>query len=671
MGNTLVDEPLPPTQSEPPAGDRPTLDDPVAASRLTVDDVPQGLRRGPSPTLVDPPAPKRASPTLPDSPPPTPPAAPLFAVPAAPPPGAPTPPAATPPQPPVQSAAPVAVRPIDLPQPVAPAPQGALPGQPVLAPASAQQPAAAPPSAGGAPPKEFATTQKSADPPQAPVQAPPPLAYPVPAAPPGGLLAQLPAMPAARPGSAPFAAPAPVSASPPTPAREALPPPAAPPPAEAPVPAAAPAPAPMRLAPGARTLVGVAPGLGDGAPGHRAAPSAQSPDAPPAAIVQEGSGKFLPPGQTTAPSPHDPTLPVTSAVEPPPRAASPGEGAPPGPVAGPAEQQASGEAAGGVAAAPRPRSRARTVFAILFAVIGVLAIAGVTIGYFAFFRYAPLADRHIPGASNLVIRADVRAIGTFAPVRKHLWPVLFERPSLKVQGKTLADRVGDATGIRPSIDAREVIVASVDSRSWVALVGGNFEPGAFVPGLEKVLRDEGLAGWQVNGDLLVGPGGIAVAQADDGTLIFGTEAEIVTSALPASEEHRRVDLPKEAALAFAVSKEAWEELSRTTAAFDPGGALRRIRHVRGSLSLGDEPAVDLGIEPKDGEAADALGKDVEQLLSLARLGLVAVPDQMGEKTALSSAKVTVEAGLVRVRGPWPLEGLDRGCEKLASKIAGK
>ena len=57
MGNTLIDgidEPVPPTLSEPPVGDR-----------LTLDDVPE-VRRGPSPTLPDglPGVRRGASPTL-------------------------------------------------------------------------------------------------------------------------------------------------------------------------------------------------------------------------------------------------------------------------------------------------------------------------------------------------------------------------------------------------------------------------------------------------------------------------------------------------------------------------------------------------------------------------------------------------------------------------------
>ncbi len=310
---------------------------------------------------------------------------------------------------------------------------------------------------------------------------------------------------------------------------------------------------------------------------------------------------------------------------------------------------------------------ARRWIAAVIAVLGVLAIAGVVVGYFVFVRYTPLAERHIPGASNVAIRADARQIGTFAPVRKHLWPVLVDRPSQKA-GKTFADRVAENTGINPALDIRELILASMDSKSWVLLVGGSFKPGKFVPGMEKVFQEEGHPGWRRAGDLLIGPTGIAMGQADDGTLVLGTEAEIVTAALPASEEYKRIDLPREGALAFAMSKEAFEELSRETGAFDPSGAMRRIRHLKGSFTLGDEPSVDLDIEPKGGENADALGKDVESFLGRLRLGLVLFPDQIGEKTALSAAKTTVENEHVRVRGAWPLEGLDRGCQKLVSLL---
>lgn len=178
-----------------------------------------------------------------------------------------------------------------------------------------------------------------------------------------------------------------------------------------------------------------------------------------------------------------------------------------------------------------PKGMARRLIAAGIAVLGVLAIAGVVIGYFLFVRYTPLAERHIPGASNVAIRADARQIGTFAPVRKHLWPLLVDRPSSKA-GKTFADRVAENTGINPALDIRELIVASMDSKSWVLLVGGNFKPGKFVPGMEKVFHEEGHPEWHRNGDLLIGPTGIAMGQADDGTLVLGTEAEIVDRLAP-------------------------------------------------------------------------------------------------------------------------------------------
>jgi hypothetical protein len=633
MGNTLIDEPLPPTQNEPAAGDRPTVDD------VTLQ------RRGASPTLIDgPPQPAQrrgASPTLPDAPPhaiPTPPLAPLHAAPLAPAPVAPTPVAgplfAAPAQPaaPPQAAAPQPAAPVPAVAPQAPTP----PAGPVLAGAAAVPPSG-PPGALPVPPAQ----------PEAPVAAPPPLAYPKPGA--GvGFLAQLPAMPAARAAlpaapvrAAEIAPPAEEDAS-----RAAVPPPAPLPasPAQPPVAQGAPpqgspaqAPAPVdpqapRLPPGSRTLLGVAPGSPP-----QAGPYV--PNAPPAP----------PPPQGAAPA----GTPPFQDAQPPADAAPPDDAQ----AAAPAQQ-------------PPSKSRARTAVAAIFAVLGVLGIAAVVVGYFFFVRYTPLAARHIPAASNVAIRADVREIGTFEPVRKHVITALLDRPSAS-GGKTLADRVTEATGIHPAVDVREIIVASVDSKSWVALVGGNFKPGKFVPGLEKALHDDGRTDWRRAGDLLVGPTGVAVGQADDGTVVVGTESEIVTAALPSSEEYKRMDLPKDGALSFAVSKEAFEELSRDTGAFDPGGSLRRIRHLKGTLALGADPSVSLDLEPKGGENADALGKDVETFLGRLRLALVLVQDQMGEKTALSSAKVSVENGEVMIRGPWPMEGLDRGCQKLAALLGVK
>jgi hypothetical protein len=715
MAKTLVDEPPPSTLNEPPAGDRPTLDDIPAENRPTLDDIP-GVRRGPSPTLVDPPppaaAPRRGSPpTLADGPPlasRTPAAAPLHVQPATPPAGpvaagtpGPTGPQPRTPQPSFATTAESATGP--APQPAAPqaAPQPAvLPVPPAPALPAAPAPLAALPAA------------------PAPVAAlpapPPPLAHPGGAGNPPGLLAQLPAMPAARaPLVPPLAAhgPTPVATGPhPTPTPDAVP---VPPPVAAPTPFAGPAPvaapaAPMappvlrehmaspepvhppdapppaapqqapspqpaspqqapspqagapRVAAGGRTLLGVAPPPAT----HAAAPPGQS--AQSASYPSAAAGQFLPPGHTSSPDPLSATEPARKGLVPPaPGDAPPGpDAAPPGASAAPGDTPAPTNTP-----APAPRkSSARTWIAAAVAVLGLLAIVGVVAGYFLFFRYTPLAERHIPAASNVAFRADLRQIGTFAPVRKHLWPLLLDRPSQKTQGKTLADKVAEETGIHPALDVREVIIASVDSRSWVALIGGNLEPGTFVSGMEKVLRDEGYPGWQRSGDLLVGPAGIALGQAEDGTLVVGTEAEIVTSALPASEEHHRMNLPTNGALSFAVTKEAWEELSREAGAFDAGGSLRRIRHVRGTLSLGDEPAIDIDVEPKGGENAEALGRDVETLLAALRLGLVLTQDRMGEKAALSSAKVAVEQEHVRIRAAWPLEGLDRACAQLAERL---
>lgn len=59
---------------------------------------------------------------------------------------------------------------------------------------------------------------------------------------------------------------------------------------------------------------------------------------------------------------------------------------------------------------------------------------------------------------------------------------------------------------------------------------------------------------------------------------------------------------------------------------------------------------------------------MESFLGRLRLGLVLFPDHFGEKTALSSTKVTVENEHVHIRGAWPLEGIDRGCQKLVTLL---
>ena len=332
---------------------------------------------------------------------------------------------------------------------------------------------------------------------------------------------------------------------------------------------------------------------------------------------------------------------------------------------------------GGPPPAPRPAagSRKGCFIAAASAVLTVLGVVALAL-YFFVWRYEPLARRHIPGDANLVLRLEGAEIALFAPVRKHLWPLLEETSSgeapanagSRPPSKTRSARIKDATGVNVATDVREILVASTDAASWVMLVGGRIPPGRFVSGLERVAREEGWVGWRRSGDLLLGPGGVSVGQADDGTIAIGTEGEIVRAALPASDEWKRLDLPQQGAVTFAITREAWGGMGGAIGGMLPrGGAglFRRASRATGVMTLGETPALTMQIHPVAGETPATLASDVETIVGDLKLLTLLLPDVVGEKGALRSTRVTPKGGAVEVHADWPLDGLERACERLA------
>ena len=322
-------------------------------------------------------------------------------------------------------------------------------------------------------------------------------------------------------------------------------------------------------------------------------------------------------------------------------------------------------------AAEPPKQSSKRAIAIAAVLVFVLGVAAAIALWTLVFRYKPTALAHVPAQSNVVVRIEAADIVLFGPVRNQLLPLVLEdRPKEPALNKVpLAERIHERTGVRLPVDVREVLVASMDGKSVVALFGGQIARGKFVKGLADVAQEDHWPGFRLENDVLVGPN-VAVGQAEDGTIVVGTDRAIVMTALPATEEGAKLGLPDQGAVRFVVAKPAWESLSSAGRLVPQADAFKGVRRGTGSFTLGNSPELLLRLEPGEGADSAAIEGGVTALLSNLRLLTMLAPDRIGEKEALRQAVVNREGTNVVVRAPWPYEGLERGAASLAARLRG-
>lgn len=322
----------------------------------------------------------------------------------------------------------------------------------------------------------------------------------------------------------------------------------------------------------------------------------------------------------------------------------------------------------------------RSVFAIFSSFVAILGV-GAFAAYWTLLRYEPVAHRHVPAGSAMAARIDFQEIALFGPVRRHLWPLVFERSEANGSGSdtSFASRIQAATGLNLGRDIREVVLVSygaTDSGRWIVVLGGKI-PSGIVRGLQKLAIEENIAAdLSPDGDVLKWRAlGIAVGQARDRSLIVASDPETLALALPAQDGATAIGLPETGALSFAISASAWNDWgSGMAGTLIPGvRSLSKLHGCNGRFGLGANPELEM-------QCRLAPGVDSEQvrgsLLSLATMmkgasALVGGSDTLGERKALSDLRIEAfPDGRIRIVAPWPVEGLERGAENFANKVRG-
>lgn len=306
----------------------------------------------------------------------------------------------------------------------------------------------------------------------------------------------------------------------------------------------------------------------------------------------------------------------------------------------------------------RPRRWGR-LLAVLFVALAVGGTAGAVYAGWTYLHYEAVAQHHVPGNAQVVARLELADLALYAPVREHLLPALkerFSKPSAAKKGSDLRKRLLEATGVDLESDVREVVFASVEGKAWLAIFAGKIERGRFVDGLAKVLQEEGVGGYAKRGALLVGPEGQAIAQADDGAVLYGTNLAVVEAALPSETGPLSLALPA-GALTFALTRDAAES----------GLSLPRdmVRGATGTLSLSDAPTLAVSFDLVAGAQPDPIAKAIEQAVASMR-GLA--PEGSLAKVSLDALSIEPSATSVRVRVAWTEETAVKACEEAAGEL---
>ncbi len=325
--------------------------------------------------------------------------------------------------------------------------------------------------------------------------------------------------------------------------------------------------------------------------------------------------------------------------------------------------------------APLPNERRsfshRTVFAAL-AISLILAMGVAVYIYFRYIRYERVAARHVPPGAVAALRGDLEKVVLYEPFRAHLMKMLDERPSTAPDPSSRVDRLKRHTGVEIGVDTRELVfVWGPSPLDWGMIIGGMFRAGAVVPGVERMMVEEGRPfARSQDGAVLVAPGGVAIAQASDGVVIIASSEARARASLPAGVEYQRLGLSQEGAGGFAVSGDALRALvPAPLRAMTPGLAvLNDVARVRGDLTLGTDVTMTSLVELTHGTGEEALGR-VRGLLggveTVSRLPVAGGALTSAGDLASRLQLAVGEGASVRLTGTWNRAEVDRAAARLA------
>lgn len=335
--------------------------------------------------------------------------------------------------------------------------------------------------------------------------------------------------------------------------------------------------------------------------------------------------------------------------------------------------------------ARKPR-RARSFKIVAFVLLGLfgVAVVGAVVAYYKLLHYERVAVHHIPPSAAWAARVDVERVALFEPVRRHLLPLVNRvgsaTPAASTpSGRDLATALRQELGLNLGMDLREIVIAGGPALGdWLVVLGGIFPKRSdlIVRTSELLLSQVGVRTRPSSDDLLLFEGaGTALAQAEDGSLVFGSSAELVKAALAPSLRFAELGLaPDQGVGGFGVLPAALLDPLVLRVLGSVAATLATIQRVQGRLEPEANGRVALQIDVLSTTPAAGLAGEVQAWLGSAASLMAFVPgaDVAGERALISRATVNVTPeNTVRLSSYLENTEVDRACQTLSTWLAPK
>jgi hypothetical protein len=304
---------------------------------------------------------------------------------------------------------------------------------------------------------------------------------------------------------------------------------------------------------------------------------------------------------------------------------------------------------------------------------GFFALILLAVGAFAWL-YFRLVDvprvvvHHVPVGARFAARIDLAQIALFAPIRKHVLPVLLEREGRPLDEKTELERLERATGVNVGMDVFELLLVERDSALGF-VIGGRLPERGVVEGFFGYLGVDGSHGCSLRGPrLCCARPTVCVEQATDGAVVGATEPQLLEAMLPSGDAYAALGITPEGPGSFGlrVPELGAAGFGVLGAAVSSSG-LGALERIEGHLVLAEEVRLRFEGVPRPGASLADWPEKLETLRDALAASLFAPGrDLGGERAVLARLRFGRAGDRVTAEATWQPHEIDQAARSLGA-----